>query len=474
MVSFSLLRLCLFSLVQATLGLQPSGNLVMFASLGDSISLPCGIPSIKSCSSVNWNMAGDSVTQVVKAGMGTAPRYRTVAKNCFLHIDHLGLDDARRYTCDDGTFNSSVSLEILLVTQQSAADKEKIELHCSLNLYKGLVPSCNHSGIHIKWLTEANTQIYGSRFHLERPSDCFSKLTIKLKPTDHHRKWRCQLTQKDTVKTTTSYTTTLPDGVEEVFAVVGESVSFSCGNTSSLGVGGRMQWDLDGRSLTDDVTPGKGQLEAFHVNQDSSLVISKVSALHSGDYRCSLPVGEQKVISKIRLHTLDITSEYGPGRHNLTLTCLLTCAVTKCEQDFNLTWTGSSHYGWQSSSNNTLSSKLFLLDLQITRDEVACSVSREGVVMAAKMWTFINTLQAAAWFALPLGLLLCAIAGGLYMYVKRKRNKDAGNELSSFGMAHVYADIEDLDHEEVIRQRQPKRGATTTSDSFYDLLQAVN
>lgn len=99
-----------------------------------------------------------------------------------------------------------------------------------------------------------------------------------------------------------------PDGIQEVFAAVGESASLSCGNTSSLGVGGRMQWDLGGKPLREDVSLGKGQPQTFHVNQDSSLVISKVSALHSGNYRCSWPADEQKVINKIRLHTFD--SEY--------------------------------------------------------------------------------------------------------------------------------------------------------------------
>lgn len=89
-----------------------------------------------------------------------------------------------------------------------------------------------------------------------------------------------------------------------MFAAAGESVSLSCSNTSSLGVGGSVEWSLGGRRLTDHVSLDKGQTDAFHVNKDSSLVISKVSALHAGDYHCSESTGQQKVFNKIRLHTL--------------------------------------------------------------------------------------------------------------------------------------------------------------------------
>lgn len=94
-------------------------HLVKFALLGDSITLPCAkhAPSVRLCSSVNWNMAEQfqSVTEVVKAGRVTSPdRHRLVLLNdCSLQINHLMLNDARLYTCDSGTRNSSVSLQIL-------------------------------------------------------------------------------------------------------------------------------------------------------------------------------------------------------------------------------------------------------------------------------------------------------------------------------------------------------------------------
>ena len=89
-----------------------------------------------------------------------------------------------------------------------------------------------------------------------------------------------------------------------MFAAVGESVSFSCTNTSSLGVGGSVKWTVCGRPLTADMSPEKGQTRAFHVKEDSLLFISEVSALYSCDSQCSESTGEQKVLNKVRLHTL--------------------------------------------------------------------------------------------------------------------------------------------------------------------------
>ncbi|XP_041799063.1 uncharacterized protein LOC121610833 [Chelmon rostratus] len=479
MASCWLLRLCLLSLTHAAAGLHSSDHLMMmFALQGDGVTLPCGIPSIESCSSVNWSEAGEfgSVTEVVKAGKVTAKNVPRLGflQDCSLRIHHLELNDARLYSCGSGPLNSSVLLQILKLTESSTPANGTIELQCYLNTFMGHGP-CNSRGIQIKWSSDDNTPLGGNRFGVENPSACFSKLIIRKKVTDHHRKWKCMLFQNDTIKATISYTTTVKDGVEEVFAAVGESVSLTCGNTSSLGASGSVEWAVGGRTLTDHMSPHRSQTKAFHVNTDSSLVIGKVSALHAGDYQCSESTGQQKVLHKIRLHTLDVTSECGPGRYNLTLTCVLTCSQ-ECEKDFNLTWSGSSRNSWQSSlisDNNTLIKRLFLPVSPVTSDELTCLVHREGDVMASKRWPTVDSLQTRAWLALPLGLLLCLAAGGLYIYTKRKQKKDAGNEQSTIGMTHVYDAIQDADDEELHQQRGSKREAATT-DSFYDLLQAVN
>lgn len=88
-----------------------------FALPGDDVTLPCGIPSIKSCSSISWSRAERfyTVSEVVKAGQVTPPTIPRLSllKDCSLNIRRLMLDDARVYWCDSGALNSSVSLHIL-------------------------------------------------------------------------------------------------------------------------------------------------------------------------------------------------------------------------------------------------------------------------------------------------------------------------------------------------------------------------
>uniref|UniRef100_A0A3P8NCH8 Ig-like domain-containing protein n=1 Tax=Astatotilapia calliptera TaxID=8154 RepID=A0A3P8NCH8_ASTCA len=186
-------------------------NVDVIIKKGDNVTLPCGIPSIKTCSSISWDMSAEFnlTDEIIKKEKPTAPsshRYRLL-KDCSLQITQLVLNDARLYTCKSGTLKS--------ITERSLPD---------------------------------DTPINGSRFVIEHPRNCFSKLIIDTKSTDHHRKWRCHLTQNDLVKATISYTTTVegatqpvhkmkdvaqyvqsvtsspfpPDGLEEVFATVGE------------------------------------------------------------------------------------------------------------------------------------------------------------------------------------------------------------------------------------------------------------
>lgn len=78
---------------------------------------------------------------------------------------------------------------------------------------------------------------------------------------------------------------------------------------------------------------------------------------------------------------------------NLTLTCALTCA-TECENDFELTWSGSAHKGWQSelmNINNTLIKKLFLPESSVrSYEDITCSVHREGARVASKKWCAVD------------------------------------------------------------------------------------
>lgn len=94
------------------------------------------------------------------------------------------------------------------VTESLVPADDILELQCFLNTYKGHL-SCKNRGMHIEWSSEDNTPLKGSRFTFVNPSECFSKLVIHKKPTDHQRKWKCRLFQNGTLKAATSHTTTI-------------------------------------------------------------------------------------------------------------------------------------------------------------------------------------------------------------------------------------------------------------------------
>lgn len=200
----------------------------------------------------------------------------------------------------------------------------------------------------------------------------------------------------------------LSDGIEEVFSSVGESVSLSCRNTSSLGEGGSVEWAVGGEGLS---------------GGSSSLVIGKVSVLHAGEYQCSDSTDRRRVFNRIRLHTLEgerdksgpipersptppltpspltcvhtVTSE-SVGDH-LALTCALTCA-RGCEGDSSVAWRVGGAGGWQNTSvsaNGTLRNRLVLPGSLAPTDDLTCVVLSDGIVVASQKWHAINREYAS-------------------------------------------------------------------------------
>lgn len=102
----------------------------------------------------------------------------------------------------------TISIFIIPVIESSSPADGTIELHCFLNTYQGH-RSCFNRGIRIEWRAEDNTLLSGKRFHVENPSECFSKLLISTKLTDHKRKWKCDVYQNETQKASNTLATTV-------------------------------------------------------------------------------------------------------------------------------------------------------------------------------------------------------------------------------------------------------------------------
>lgn len=94
------------------------------------------------------------------------------------------------------------------VTESPTPPDGTIELQCYLNIFPGH-RQCFNRSIHIQWKTEHDTLSTRKRIRIENPSECFSKLFISTKLTDHRRKWRCCVYQNETLKASITHTTTV-------------------------------------------------------------------------------------------------------------------------------------------------------------------------------------------------------------------------------------------------------------------------
>lgn len=81
------------------------------------MTLPCGGPPARPCSSVSWSVMGQfgSVSAVADAGSVTPPYQLRfgLLQDCSLKIINLNLNDARTYWCHSNGIISSVSLYIV-------------------------------------------------------------------------------------------------------------------------------------------------------------------------------------------------------------------------------------------------------------------------------------------------------------------------------------------------------------------------
>ncbi|KAI1886087.1 hypothetical protein AGOR_G00210410 [Albula goreensis] len=434
------LDLCVGVLLLIGLRCQSCAGSKVYSSPGASVALPCGTRVHGPCSKISWKYKEkffffrDLVEsgKVIDMKMG---RLRMGA-DCSLHISDVSFMDGGQYMCNDGATSANTTLQLLNITVTPNTGLNagaQASLSCFLSEASGSAV-CNHTGIYLSWMGETGNELQGNRYSISHPTLCFSKLEVKLKRTDHNRQWKCQLTEGKEVKTAYSYITKLKDGADEVFAVVGESVTLLCSDSTSPGVGESLRWSWQKKELITanqggDVTVSdNGKKTEFKINPDSSLAIKAVTAAHSGYYECSLfnDSGLISIRRRILLHTLHETTDLPsapPEDVNFTLTCSLTCAAA-CDEDINLTWSHSSGEQQQGGAvvkiNNTLISQLLVPKSQASRTST-CVVLREGAEIA----NLKSPVQGVD-YTVPViiicmtALLLFVIAAGIFLWRSRE------------------------------------------------------
>uniref|UniRef100_A0A8C9S840 Ig-like domain-containing protein n=1 Tax=Scleropages formosus TaxID=113540 RepID=A0A8C9S840_SCLFO len=177
----------------------------VYSSVGGRAVLPCsGAKFSRSCAEVNWAKLWMSIVPepVVCSGRVVTPSKRSseprLGADCSLHIDNLEKEDGGTYVCEHISVEPSTALAV----------SHRVSLHCYLSAFTGLV-LCNHSGVKLTWVTERGTELQGDRYSISYKSACHTVLSVVLRATDHQRKWSCQLTEQQEVKTTVSHVTAL-------------------------------------------------------------------------------------------------------------------------------------------------------------------------------------------------------------------------------------------------------------------------
>ncbi|XP_077066669.1 uncharacterized protein LOC143720757 isoform X2 [Siphateles boraxobius] len=195
-----------------------------FCSSGENVRLPCK-NAHSDCTSTTWIYTRHSETVELIAGgkkkIDIERRERlSLGSDCSLNIKKVTQEDYGLYSCQQfvngrgeqqGT-DAPVYLHVLRVSSSSSQTEIRsgsVSLSCQLYLYGVSCDTLVRSeGLQLIWVNQAGVSLMtDSRYQiLFFSTHCISTLTTTLLNEDHNREWRCQLTQRNQLKTSATYT----------------------------------------------------------------------------------------------------------------------------------------------------------------------------------------------------------------------------------------------------------------------------
>ncbi|ROL48161.1 hypothetical protein DPX16_6656 [Anabarilius grahami] len=196
----------------------------VFSSSGENVRLPCN-NALSDCTSTTWNYnTRDSETvELIAGGIKRNDRERherlSVGSDCSLNIKKVTQEDFGIYTCrqyvngqQQGT-DAPVYLHFLHVSSSSSQTEirpgSSVTLYCQLYHYE---VDCDYfvrsEGLQLVWVNQAGVSVMtDSRYQiLFSSTHCVSTLTTTLLNEDLNTEWRCQVTQRNQLKTSATYT----------------------------------------------------------------------------------------------------------------------------------------------------------------------------------------------------------------------------------------------------------------------------
>ncbi|XP_026120705.1 uncharacterized protein LOC113100051 [Carassius auratus] len=234
-------HLCLLGLIflsSLLTGLSGVDDAHVFISSGEDVRLPCN-KDLPGCNSTTWNYNRFSYSPAVELFAGGRKRTDTerherlsLGSDCSLNIKRVTKEDCGSYICQQyvngqqqGT-NARVYLHVLHVSSSEISAGRSVTLFCQLYSYSSSARvSCDDwirsERIDLFWVNQAGVKLTNSdsRYQISAPDHCIISLKKTILNEDHNREWRCNITHRDQVQTSVSYTVKISDQTKRVTAL---------------------------------------------------------------------------------------------------------------------------------------------------------------------------------------------------------------------------------------------------------------
>uniref|UniRef100_A0A9J8C4X8 Ig-like domain-containing protein n=1 Tax=Cyprinus carpio carpio TaxID=630221 RepID=A0A9J8C4X8_CYPCA len=225
----------LSSLLTGSSGVNETRVLI---SSGENVRLSCN-NALPDCKSTTWNyerFRDSAAVELIGGGIkktDTESHERlSLGSDCSLNIKNITKEDCGLYFCrqyvndqQQGT-DARVYLHVLHVSSSSSSSSQteisagrSVTLFCQLYSYERV--SCDDwirsERINLFWVNQAGDKLTrsDSRYQISAPDHCISSLTTTLLNEDHNREWRCNITQRNQLKTSATYTVKISDDASE-------------------------------------------------------------------------------------------------------------------------------------------------------------------------------------------------------------------------------------------------------------------
>uniref|UniRef100_A0A8C1X2Y2 Ig-like domain-containing protein n=1 Tax=Cyprinus carpio TaxID=7962 RepID=A0A8C1X2Y2_CYPCA len=238
-------RVCLLGLIflsSLLTGISGVDETHVFISSGENVRLSCN-NALHDCTSTTWNYKryrDSAAVELIRLGIKKKDTERherlSLGSDCSLNIRNISTEDYGLYSCQQWTGvnrdkhqkpNARVYLHVLHVSssQTEISAGLSVTLSCQLFSYTGV--SCDDlirsERIQLFWVNQTGVKLTrsDSRYQISSSSDhCIITLNTTLLNEDHNREWRCEVTQRDQVQTSVTYTVKSSAQADSATAVI--------------------------------------------------------------------------------------------------------------------------------------------------------------------------------------------------------------------------------------------------------------